>query len=522
MKKAFMVFWSVVMVLALSCPVFAAGAGGFLRMDYEIEGDVLQIMGSRLPAGGGLTVTAGTQKDIPASLLTVEEAEMPTTVYCLVDVSGSMNQEQMEQVRGVLKAISSHMKDEDNMVLTSLGEDVTVGELLSDKEERDGAIDALQSGSSYTNLYQGVMDSIKLLSTSTVYHRNRCLVVLSDGEDDHQTGATEEEAMETVRSSTIPVYAVATLRTGADNAAQEYGKRLRSFATVSLGGEGYTPALDGTDSEEAGNAIWNSMQGNSVIRVNLRDLDYDDSRDSLLLRVEYQTAEVRYEDTITLYTADLPDKASLQHGQEPAPEPEPTPEPLPEPEPGPSPEPDTFPWVPVMVAIVIVVALLVAVAAVMLRARKKRKGAQDGEASDGQTRIEPSGGGHAGETGRTPGQQRPPAGGGSREKVFRVVLTAIGYEDKRLTFSLKKNCPSTLGRDKRADIILDGSDSKLSGLHCEMLWDGRQLYVRDRESTNGSFVNGVPIQAKSWMPLENSDTLRVGAFEYRVRLEEES
>lgn len=184
MKKAFMVFWSAVMALALSCPVFAAGAGGFLRTDYEIEGDVLQIMGSGLPAGGGLTVMAGTQKDIPASLLTVEEAGMPTTVYCLVDVSGSMNQEQMDQVKGVLKAISGHMKDEDNMVLTPLGEEVTVGELLSDREERDGAIDALQSGSFYTNLYQGVMDSIRLLSTSTVYHRNRCLVILSDGEDD--------------------------------------------------------------------------------------------------------------------------------------------------------------------------------------------------------------------------------------------------------------------------------------------------------------------------------------------------
>ncbi|MCM1113451.1 MAG: FHA domain-containing protein [Muribaculum sp.] len=513
MKKAFMVFLSAVMVLAISCPVFAAGAGGFLRTDYEIEGDVLQIMGTKLPAGGGLTVTAGTQKDIPASLMTVEEAEMPTTVYCLVDVSGSMNQEQMEQVRGVLKAISSHMKDEDNMVLTPLGEDVTVGELLSDREERDGAIDALGSGSSYTNLYQGLMDSIRLLSTSTVYHRNRCLIVLSDGEDDHQTGATEEEAMEAVRSSTIPVYAVATLRTGADNAAQEYGKRLRSFATVSLGGEGYTPALDGTDSEEAGNAIWNSMQGNSVIRVNLGDLDYEDSRDSLLLRVEYQTAEVRYEDTITLYTADLPDKASLQQGQEP------TPEPLPEPEPEPAPEPDALPWVPVAV-IVVAVVCLVAVAAVMLRARKKKKEAQDGETSGGQIRVEPSGEGSAGETGRNPDLRRPPAGG-SREKVFRVVLTAIGHEDKRLAFDLKKNCPSTLGRDQRADIILDGSDSKLSGIHCEMLWDGRQLYVRDRDSTNGSFVNGVPIQAKLWMPLENSDTLRIGAFEYRIRLEGE-
>ena len=537
MKKGAAFCLSAIMGWILCLSVTAANAGKFLRTNYEITGNVLQIMGSELPPGGELMVTIGTQKEVSASFLTVAEAELPTTVYCLVDVSGSMNQEQLAQVQDVLLAISDNMAEGDNMVLASLGDKVAIGELLATKEQREAAIGGLQSGSAYTNLYQGVMDSIELLSTNMSYHRSRCLIILSDGEDDHQTGATREEAMEAIRASTVPVYAVATLRADASAAAREYGKELRSFATVSLGGQGYTPVLDEMDSTEVGNAIWTSMQGNSVINVILDGLVYDSARDSLLLRATYETTEAKYEDTMTLYTVDLTVTATQQPIEEPeATEASPLPTevseaaepPLPTgaSEAAASPLPteapvlpqEDFPWWIVVVSAMVLAAMVIIVLVVRKKMRKQEQPSEEGsrevaERDSGEEKKADVKKPEMDISVHRSEEKSLPGGG------CRVTLTAIGYEEKCFTFVLPVHCAKTLGRNNKADIILDGADNRLSGVHCELEWNGTRLYIRDKQSTNGSFVNGVTIQEKSWMPLENSSTLRIGTYEYRVRLE---
>jgi len=81
---------------------------------------------------------------------------------------------------------------------------------------------------------------------------------------------------------------------------------------------------------------------------------------------------------------------------------------------------------------------------------------------------------------------------------------------------LVTNQSRTVGRDQRASTVL-GGDVKLSGIHCELLWNGKNLFVQDLNSTNGTFINGVPIKGKSWMPLEDGATVRIGAYEYRAK-----
>lgn len=519
MKRKMVCYFSILMVCFLCMPVKAANAGRFLWEGYEVEEDRLRIMGSRLPPGGELKVTVGTQREVPAEFRTVEEAGLPTTVFCLADISGSMKEEQMEQMRGAMRAVSDAMGEEDNMVLVAMGEEVAVGEPLFGREAREEAIDALQPGSAYTNLYQGVIESIDLLATSTAYHNNRCLVIFSDGKDDHRTGATREEAEEAVHASTVPVYAVAVLSANAGAEDQEYGKQLRSFATISLGGKGYTPMLDGMDSKETGEDIWRSMQENSVISVDLGSLEYDGSRDSLLLKAVYEAEEARYEDTMLLYLVDLPLSREQESGEdsssaeeEPTPEPSDDPGRTPEPEPEPEPGGNIFLW---GAALGIAGA---AAAAIILLLRRGKKGK---EASSEESPEEPMG---AISRKEPVGEESlPEPAMGIREKkesrrTCRITLTAIGQERKKCTFLLEEHRPKTLGRGKRADILLDEADSKLSGVHCELEWDGEWLSVRDRKSTNGSFVNGVPTQAETWMPLEDSSLLRVGAYEYRVSL----
>lgn len=487
---------ALILALALMAPASAASGGRFLRGGYTVEGDTLRMLCVELPEGGELTATVGTQ-EAEAVISTVAEEGLHTTVYCLVDVSGSMGAAQMQTAKDVMQTISDQMGERDNMVITPLANTVDIGQVLDTPQARNDAIAALGQGEGYTNLYTGVVDSLNMLETSTKYNQNRCLVILSDGQDAHKTGSTEAEAMDAIKSSGIPIYAVATLPRGAGREAQEYGKLLRSFASTSLGGAGYTPTLDDLTGTEIGQEIWRSIQASGVLSIDLDSVDVPVDRDTLVVKAVYRTDDAEYVDTATVYIADLP---------APSPTPEPTVEPSPEPPPTPSPddrEPESKPdWViPAVIAGATVLAVVIT-AVVLARKRKPQPEPEpDPEPEPGPKPVPIA----------DPWTPAAPA-----QADCRVRLTALGYPDRRFDIDLMTHQGRTVGRDERADAVLEG-DTKLSGVHCELEWDGAALYVQDRGSTNGTFVNGVPIQGKSWMPLEDGATLRIGAYEYRAK-----
>jgi len=533
MKRSIRGACALLLALALgfNMPALASAGGRFLRGGYTVEGDSLRMLCMELPEGGRLTATVGTQ-EAGASVSTVAEEDLPTTVYCLVDVSGSMSDAQMETAREAMLAISGEMGEDDNMVITSLGDTVDVGQLLDSSQSREEAINALSQGSADTNLYKGIVDSLELLDTSTKYNRNRCLVILSDGQDDHQTGSTEAEAMDAIKSSAIPIYAVATLPVGAGKEAQEYGKLLRSFATTSLGGAGYTPTLDEMTGEETGRAIWDSIQASGVVDIDLSGVKAPEGQDTLLVKVTYQTDDAEYVDTATVYAVDLPTSASKENGDDT----EPSPEPGPDDDHKPEPESKGLPGWAIIAGAVLLAALIIAVVLIVKRKKKQEKPEEAQEEASEEPPEEPpesvpeevpetapvetvpetgpiesEAEAEAEPQGPDPWTPPPPV-----QADCRVRLTALGYPERVFDIDLITHQGMTLGRDDRAQTVLEG-DSKLSGLHCELEWDGGAIYVRDRGSTNGSFVNGVPIQGKSWMPLEDGATLRIGAYEYRAK-----
>lgn len=67
-----------------------------------------------------------------------------------------------------------------------------------------------------------------------------------------------------------------------------------------------------------------------------------------------------------------------------------------------------------------------------------------------------------------------------------------------------------IGRDDRADIIL--ADSGVSRRHAELFRREHEYAIRDLGSTNGTLVNGTPVQEHS---LTSGDTIRVGSFIFR-------
>jgi pSer/pThr/pTyr-binding forkhead associated (FHA) protein len=111
-----------------------------------------------------------------------------------------------------------------------------------------------------------------------------------------------------------------------------------------------------------------------------------------------------------------------------------------------------------------------------------------------------------------PGAWRPPSKSGGTVAVAPSEqepakgkagdALAIVLEDKGEGGVLK------LGRDAAADLLVD--DATVSAAHLEFTRKGDTWFVRNPGSTNGSWLNGKPMENGVDMPLAPSDRLRVG------------
>jgi len=96
------------------------------------------------------------------------------------------------------------------------------------------------------------------------------------------------------------------------------------------------------------------------------------------------------------------------------------------------------------------------------------------------------------------GRERPPL----RLEVpayFLMVGAPPGFERIELT-----SAQTIVGREG-ADLVLD--DAKISSRHCQVDVMGREFYVRDLDSLNGTYSNGHKIRSSQILP---GDSLRVG------------
>lgn len=526
MKKAGIILsLSLWMVFMLPFTVFAAETNAFLE-GSEVDQTQIRIICSDIIEGEeeqaeDFTISLGSQPVPVTSLERANETVIATTYYCLVDVSGSMNADQMAQVQDVLMEICHRMQDGDNMIIGTLGNQTSSSGFLTDKTEIADMISALEAGNEDTNLYAGIVESISQLQSEEGVNTRKCLVILSDGRDDQKTGITKEEADQAIVDSSIPVYTIATLKASPNDEQLEDAKLLGSFARSSTGGAHYVPVVEGIDGGQIGTDICDKLSQGITITVDTSEIESFGDKDVLLLRVIY-TAENgnEYEDTLDLYAEDI---ELLEQAQEeiaePAPEeeevaPEPTVEDTEEPEEA------AMGWIwIILIAIVVIVAIVIIIFLKKKKANTSEINSEDdgSDVADGEVNENADSedsevsddtitddGEDLGET-----QIIPPGG-------YELRLYAIGYKHIRHSIILAPGTEVTIGRNDKADIILDPEDKKLSSVHCRVRWENDKLYVWDANSTNGTFVNGIPIRALGRVAAHEGETIRMGSYEYRI------
>jgi predicted component of type VI protein secretion system len=97
-------------------------------------------------------------------------------------------------------------------------------------------------------------------------------------------------------------------------------------------------------------------------------------------------------------------------------------------------------------------------------------------------------------------------------KLSLVVLAAGKQEGKVLEIKVPQ---FVIGRDPQCH--LRPASPMISKRHCALIQKDGKLYIKDFGSTNGSFVNDVPV--KNHAELKNGDKLKIGPMLFEVRLE---
>jgi FHA domain-containing protein len=98
-------------------------------------------------------------------------------------------------------------------------------------------------------------------------------------------------------------------------------------------------------------------------------------------------------------------------------------------------------------------------------------------------------------------------------ELGRLVVVASPAGEPEEGTSLALDAIATIGRDVNNAIVVE--DQFVSAEHAILTFRGRAWYLEDLGSTNGTFVNGAPVDGV--VPLGYGDVIQIG--QVRLRLE---
>lgn len=460
---------------------------------------------------------------------------LPITLYCLVDVSGSISPYKMKLIQGTLNQLSQSMGGEDNMILATVDNTVTESGILTTQQDREKAIGAIAATQKDTNLYAGIVSGMERLASATDLNPVRALVVMSDGVDQQDNGSTEQEVLNAIGSSRLPVFTVALVEGYTE---RESAKVLGSFARNSCGGLSLTTTGEGSygevrrdiDGTEFGTAIWNAVNGSQCRAAAVTADMLDAGKAEMRLTVTYTTGNSSYTDSVLVNTAELmPEEVPTEETEPESTEPEPA-------------EPKEDKKIYLIGGIGAGVLLVVIAVLVLLNGKKKeeaaRKAAEAAKKAAEDTKQEAARAAkqaaqeavrqaeqeaqlkkQAEEAQRKKQEAEERARLASQRPTYTVEMVDIPRGEHPCRFTLYREDICTFGRNGKSQNILDANDSTLSGKHFSLLMNKDQLCcVRDEGSQNGTYVNGIRV-GTGWMKLESGDKLRAGGREYRLTIQ---
>ena len=502
-------------------------------VNTEIAGAMLiycNTNAEEVPLPSDFSATLGNTKlDVHDVATVAETTGVGTSLVFLVDVSGSIRSAHFQSIKDTIALICGELAENDNISIFTIGDATYTQPFVSDPEDIQAQIDAIERSNEDTNLYESIFTTLAILDTHEECRDKKALIIFSDGEEDIFRGITIDEAAMKIRDSHIPIYTVAMLGKNPQARYVESAKILGSFARLSAGGRHYIHDLDQRVSEWIAADISESIRNGLIVLVGLEGFRSNGS--DMVLRLELTIPGVgTASDGYAIPTAGLsaPDRPPPTYAPPESPDATTTPPVLspqvptpdtsePELQADPKPERTYAPeeeksflqenlmWIAICGAALV---LIIAAALIIVLHRKKNA---DVPAVPGQATFEPVSAPVAYPPVR-PMSAAPPQG---RPRIA-LRLTKIGLSEEQV-FRSEFAGELVIGRDPSKTSLSFKDDDLLSGRHCSISYEPDGIALRDLGSTNRTFVNGVPIHERYL--LENDDVLLIGSMELRVNWE---
>lgn len=447
----------------------------------------------------------GTEIPCEEALYFSDTEEAVSYIY-LVDVSGSIHEDKLQKMKDFLKAEAGTLRKQDRACLITFGDSLSEGEFTGDKEKLMGQIDGISSSGEDTNLYQGMVDSLKILDSAGQTASRRVLIVLSDGEDDQAAGITREEVTDCLEKIRIPVYTAAMLDDNPSKEQQEFAKILGSFARQSAGGLHTAFGVEDISIEEGAARIEKSIGDGLILQGDLSEYRPGNGQAYLQVTLDvegmgkasdgYMAAEhelgLEGETEKETQTESQTQKEKPKETETAASETERKQE-----------EGNMAPvWIIAIAAIA--AAGGAAVLAVKKRGRKKEEEQIDKKIpKEGLPEQEAA------------AEEKPEAeqAAGEPEEEAVVYLTKVGPTEE-ITYEIRIRGEASLGRESEKADYAFPEDGHMSGVHCVLAYFDGKIILQDRGSKNGTWVNGVPVSQP--YVLNCDDIIHMGKTDFRI------
>ena len=494
-----------ILVLCMTISISTLAASGEVVEKYTGEDSIIIYVRSQA-LSDDVSAQIGTSKGISIKAEEISKLDIPMRTLVMIDNSVSIKESDRSKISDFLQNLISDRIGNEQIAIATFDEEMHyLCEYSSDYATLKTAIDSIGYNDQETYLTDVLYEVISkdFAEDEEILKR---IVIVSDGVDNKALGYTKEELYDLLKTNVYPIYTI-----GCYNKKKSNNEQLENMFALSR--KTGVPGLLFEDVE-------NTLDITSLLKQDWNITKYTIVPEASQMDGSTKTVKLSVGGTVYTTEMTMPQKEMVvveQPGFEEKEEPvveEQTPEPAPEREI----VEQTVPWIAIIaiiVGILLIAGGAVGVVLYVKRSKEKRKFQSVSstvlEAYEKKDRIPEitevliSVGANDDE-GKTVGLW-------NQKDVYRVIFTDINSPAKTVQVPLTNSI--TIGRRAENDVVFDYEKS-LSGRHCEIFVKQNHFYLRDLQSSNGSFVNGS--KALTEVEIFSGNILKLGRLELRFEV----
>lgn len=461
-----MLQWLVIMLMINTA--VAQESDGLRLIQARVDGQRIEawldMPTARLLDAAQFSATVGAVEAQVTTITDVATSDDGVAYVFLVDISRSLSTKQFAQIQDALRQWIQSMGERDRAAVLTIGKTVVKrSDFTADRDRLLTTIDGLAPVDLETSFYQGVLEAISLgRRQDDGLPARRAIVVLSDGIDDSVAGATLDEVFRQSREFRVPIYSIGFAASPINDAKRQ---GLKTLGTLARQSGGYFVQANAGAIDEAYRRQREHIR--SAYRVAIACPDCVVDGQLARLNLVWRDGQTLLNDGLDIRL--LADSASRRAGGDEVSERVP-------------------PYLMGLAAAVLL--LLVAKVWLVWDRLRSRPEIETTELPTPPLVVKHAPAGDA--------MQWVVVAGVEKGKVYRAVIQT----------------QQSIGRAPDCDLTI-ADDTEISARHALLIKDDKGFRIRDLHSTNGTWVNGVPVHND--FPIRDGDLVLLGRTELRFK-----